>query len=187
MRLWTVKLEIEQHVTFECTRLREFIAAQVAPHLPTTAPLSTGAIFEPGPSGCSPQDGAYSPPCTDEGELLVETKDLSEGADIALCPNAEHEPLPTPIDDQQDGAPTEPSDVAAVSDAEIDGFNVTDGEGIVATVPAPVADVPVPAPVPEAEGRVSMTRRRFARLRQSNKKRTTSQFTIPFGYYLKVF
>ncbi|XP_022890387.1 uncharacterized protein LOC111405644 isoform X1 [Olea europaea var. sylvestris] len=55
MRLRTVKLEIEQHVTFECTKLREFIAGQVAPHPPTTAPRSTGAIFEPGPSSCSPQ------------------------------------------------------------------------------------------------------------------------------------
>ncbi|CAA2965345.1 Hypothetical predicted protein [Olea europaea subsp. europaea] len=45
MRLRTVKLEIEQHMTFECTRLREFIAAQVGAHPPTTAPRSTGAIF----------------------------------------------------------------------------------------------------------------------------------------------
>ncbi|CAA2994739.1 Hypothetical predicted protein [Olea europaea subsp. europaea] len=54
MRLWTVKLEIEQHVTFECTRLREFIAALVAPPPPTTAPCLTGAIVQPGLSGCSP-------------------------------------------------------------------------------------------------------------------------------------
>ncbi|CAA2953455.1 Subtilisin-like protease [Olea europaea subsp. europaea] len=191
MRLWTVKLEIEQHVTFECTRLCEFIAAQVASHPLTTTPRSAGAIFEPGPSGCSPQDvhgrdtdllptpielgvdtgrsqppvGAYSPPCTDGGELLVGTEDLPERADIAPCPDAEHEPLPTPLYDQE-GVATEPSDAAAVSDAEIDGCNVTDGEGIVATVPVPVADVPVPAPVPEGGGRVSTTRRRSAWLRR---------------------
>ncbi|CAA2980417.1 transcription factor bHLH128-like [Olea europaea subsp. europaea] len=145
--------------------LREFIAAQVAPHFPTTAPCSTGAIFEPGPSGCSPQVGAYSPPCRDEGELLVETEDLPEGADIAPCPDTEHEPLPTPMYDQEDGAATEPSDATAVSDAEIDGCNVTDGEGIVAIVPVLASDVPIPLPVPEGRGRVSTTRRRSAQLR----------------------
>ncbi|CAA2996158.1 Hypothetical predicted protein [Olea europaea subsp. europaea] len=138
MRLRTVKLEIEQHVKFECTRLHEFIATQVAPPLPTTAPCSTGAIVEPGPSGCSPQ----------------------EGADIVPCPSAKHEPLPTPIDDQQDGAATEPSQTATVSDAEVNGCNVTDGKGV-------VANVPVPAPVPEAGGRAPMTRRRSARLRRA--------------------
>ncbi|CAA3023369.1 Hypothetical predicted protein [Olea europaea subsp. europaea] len=143
MRLRTVKLEIEQHVTFECTRLREFIATQVAPPLPTTAPCSKGAIIEPGPSGCSPQ----------------------ERADIAPCPDVEHEPLPTPIDDQQDGAATEPSEVAVVSDAEIEGCNITDGEGLVVVVPVPVADVPLPTPVPEVRGRVSMMRWRSVRLR----------------------
>ncbi|CAA2939780.1 Hypothetical predicted protein [Olea europaea subsp. europaea] len=154
-------------------------AAPVAPHPPTTATRSTGAIFEPGPSGCSPQDRAYSPPCTDEGELLVGTEDLPEGANIAPCPDAEHEPLPTPIDDQEgiasitNGATTEPLNAAAVSDAEIDGCNITDGEGIVATVPVLVADVLVPAPVPEEGGRVCMTRRRFARLRHPAPARRT--------------
>ncbi|CAA2967197.1 Hypothetical predicted protein [Olea europaea subsp. europaea] len=85
--------------------------------------------------------GAYSPPCMDEGELLVGTEDLP------------------------DRAATELLDAAAVSDAEIDDCNVTDGEGIVATVPIPAADVPVPAPVPEEGGRVFTTRRHSARLR----------------------
>ncbi|CAA3013030.1 Hypothetical predicted protein [Olea europaea subsp. europaea] len=133
-------------MTFECTRLREFIAAQVAPHLPTTAPRPTGAIFEPGPSGCSPQDVH------------------GRGTD----------PLPTPIEkgvdtghsQPPDGAVTEPSDSTAVSDAEIDGCNVTDGEGIVVTVPVPAVDVPVPALVPEGGGRVSTTRRRSTGLRR---------------------
>ncbi|CAA3001141.1 Hypothetical predicted protein [Olea europaea subsp. europaea] len=107
--------------------------------------------------GCAP---------TFPGELLVETEDLPEGADIAPCPDAEHEPLPTPMYDQEDGAATEPSDVAAVSDAEIDGCKVTDGEGVVATVPIPAADVPILAPVPERRGRVSTMRRRSARLRR---------------------
>ncbi|CAA3005806.1 Hypothetical predicted protein [Olea europaea subsp. europaea] len=170
MRLRTVKLEIEQHVTFECTRLREFIAAQVTPHPPITAPRSTGAIFEPDRSGCSPQDvhGRGIDPLLTPIELGVDTgrSQPPEGADILPCPDAEHEPLPTPIDDQEDGAAIEPSDVAAVSDAEIDGCNVTDGEGIVATVPVPAADVPVPASVPEGGGRVSTTRWRSARLRR---------------------
>ncbi|CAA2954638.1 Hypothetical predicted protein [Olea europaea subsp. europaea] len=95
MRLRSVKLEIEQHVTFECTRLREFIASLVAPPPPTTSSCLTGAIVEPDASGCSPQDGAYGPPCTDEGELLVGTEDLPEGADIVPCPDVEHEPALT--------------------------------------------------------------------------------------------
>ncbi|CAA3005419.1 Hypothetical predicted protein [Olea europaea subsp. europaea] len=195
MRLRTVKLEIEQHVTFECIRLCEFIAAQVAPHPPTTAPHSTSAIFEPGPSGCSPQDvhgrgtdpwptpiemgvdtgcsqppgtciineRSIRPPCTNKGKLLVGTEGLPEGADIAPCPDAEHEPLPTRIDDQENGVATEPSDAVVISDAEIDGCNVTDGEGIVTTVPVPAPDVPVPVLVPEG-GRVSTTRWCSARL-----------------------
>ncbi|CAA2970389.1 Hypothetical predicted protein [Olea europaea subsp. europaea] len=116
MRLRTVKLEIEQHMTFECTRLREFIMSLL---------LST--------------DGAYSPPCTDEEELLVGIEDLPEGADIAPCSDAEHEPLPTPIDDQQ---------------------------GLVTVVPVPVVDVPIPVPVPKAEGRVCTMRRYSVQLRR---------------------
>ncbi|CAA3016603.1 Hypothetical predicted protein [Olea europaea subsp. europaea] len=110
-------------------------------------------------------DGAYSPPCTDGGSCLWERK-TCKGADIAPCSDVEHEPLPTPIDDQQDRAATKPSQVETVSDAEIDGYNVTDGEGLVAATPVPAADVPVPTPVPEAGGRVSTTRRRSARLRR---------------------
>ncbi|CAA3008212.1 Hypothetical predicted protein [Olea europaea subsp. europaea] len=158
MRLRIVKLEIQQYVTSECTGLREFIAALVAPPVPTIAPGSTGTIVEPGLSVRSPQDvhgrgtdplptpidmgvdtgrsqpldGAYSAPCTDEEYLLVETKDLPHGAT------------------------TEPSYAAGVSDVEFDDYNVTDGEG--------VADVPVPAPVPEVGGRVPTTRRRSAQL-----------------------
>ncbi|CAA3016225.1 Hypothetical predicted protein [Olea europaea subsp. europaea] len=46
MRLRTVKLEIQPHVTSECTRLREFIVVIVAPPAPTTAPGSRGANVE---------------------------------------------------------------------------------------------------------------------------------------------
>ncbi|CAA2960856.1 Hypothetical predicted protein [Olea europaea subsp. europaea] len=159
MQLRTVKLEIQQHVTFECTRLREFTTVLVAPPAPTIAPCSTGAIVEPNLSGSSlqdvhrrgtdplptpiemgvdtgrsqPPDGAYSLPCTDEEELLVGTEDLpvfsTKGADIAPGPDAKHELWPTPIDDPQDGAATEPSQASGVSDAEFDGCNVTDGKG----------------------------------------------------------
>ncbi|CAA2965344.1 Hypothetical predicted protein [Olea europaea subsp. europaea] len=113
-----------------------------------------------------PPDRAYSPPCTDEGELLVGTEDLPKEADITPCSDVDHEPLPTPIDDQEDGASTEPSDAAAVNDAEIDSCNVIDGEGIVATIPVPVVDILIPAPVPKEGGRVSTTRQRSARLRR---------------------
>ncbi|CAA2960695.1 Hypothetical predicted protein [Olea europaea subsp. europaea] len=101
--------------------------------------------------------GAYSPPCTDEEELLVETKDLPEGADIASSPDVEHEPLPTPIDDQ---------------------------EGIIAAVPVPATDVPVPALVLEGGGRVCTTRRRSARLRRPTPA-TRTPYTRRRGKTLK--
>ncbi|CAA3011564.1 Hypothetical predicted protein [Olea europaea subsp. europaea] len=138
-----------------------------------TDPLPTPIEMGVDTGRSQPPVGAYSPPCTDKGELLVRTEDLPEGADIASCPDVEHEPLPTPIDDQEDGAATEPSDAAAVTDAEINGCNVTDGEGNVATVSVPADDVPVPAPVPEGGGRVSTTRRRSARLRRPAPKTRT--------------
>ncbi|CAA3024052.1 Histidinol-phosphate aminotransferase, chloroplastic [Olea europaea subsp. europaea] len=62
-----------------------------------------------------------------EEELPVGIEHLPDEPDIAPCPNDDHEPLPTPIDDPQDGAATEPSHVAEVSDTELDGCNVTDG------------------------------------------------------------
>ncbi|CAA2985645.1 Hypothetical predicted protein [Olea europaea subsp. europaea] len=81
-----------------------------------------------------PLDRAYSTPCTDE-ELLVGTENLS--ADIAPCSDDDHEPLPTPIDDPQDGATTDPSHAVGVSDTEFDGCNATDGEGVVDEVLVP--------------------------------------------------
>ncbi|CAA2989622.1 Hypothetical predicted protein [Olea europaea subsp. europaea] len=110
----------------ECTRLREFIAGMVAPPAPTTATIMIGANVEIGISGSLPQDKAYSAPCPNEEKLPVRTEYL---ADIAPCPDDDHEPLPTPIDNQQDGVATEPSYAAGVSDAELDGCNVTNGEG----------------------------------------------------------
>ncbi|CAA3024180.1 Hypothetical predicted protein [Olea europaea subsp. europaea] len=184
MRLQIVKFEIEQHVIFECTRLPEFIAAQVAPHLPTTALRSTApfssSVLHVVPHKTYMDEAQTHCPLQLKWELTQDVHSLQtehtvlhartrgsclsklktcQRADIAPCPDAEHEPLSTPIDDQEEGAATEPSDVAAVRDAEIDGCNVTDGEGIVATVPVPAVDVPVPAPVPEEGGRVSTTRR----------------------------
>ncbi|CAA2993347.1 Hypothetical predicted protein [Olea europaea subsp. europaea] len=140
------------HVTFQCTRLREFIAAYVAPPTPTTIPSMIVPIFEAGISGSLPQDGAH----------------------VAPYPDDVHEPLPTSIDDLQDGgrnqphmampdlndgAVTEPSHVVGVSDVELDGCNVMNGEGV-------VAKVPVPTPVPEVGGKVTMTRRLSAWLQR---------------------
>ncbi|CAA2974785.1 Hypothetical predicted protein [Olea europaea subsp. europaea] len=143
MRLRIVKLEIQQHVTSECTRLRVHYCpsdpicpyhrsalngrhCQARPTVPNV-PILNILFHVTGRS--QPPDRAYSHPCTDEEELLVGTEDLPEGADIAPCLDTEHEPLPTPIDDSQDGAATEPSHAAGVSDVEFDGCNVTDGEG----------------------------------------------------------
>ncbi|XP_022841779.1 uncharacterized protein LOC111365460 isoform X1 [Olea europaea var. sylvestris] len=56
MRLRTVKLEIEQHVTFECKKLRAFFATLVAPPAPTPVPAAMPADTEGGVSGSIPQD-----------------------------------------------------------------------------------------------------------------------------------
>ncbi|CAA2949025.1 Hypothetical predicted protein [Olea europaea subsp. europaea] len=122
----TVTLEIQQHMTSKCTRLREFIAGMVAPPAPTTVSIMMGANVEAGVS-----DGAYSVPCPNEEELLVGTEHLSGivGNSCTELDN-DHEQLLTPIDDQQDGGPnqqhmvmpdlndgaaTEPSHAAGVS------------------------------------------------------------------------
>ncbi|CAA2949036.1 Hypothetical predicted protein [Olea europaea subsp. europaea] len=68
----TVNLEIQQHMTLECKRLREFIAGMVAPPAPTTTSIMMGANVE--------ADRAYSAPCPNEEELLVGTEHLSDGA-----------------------------------------------------------------------------------------------------------
>ncbi|CAA3016114.1 Hypothetical predicted protein [Olea europaea subsp. europaea] len=133
MQLWTVKLEIQQYVTSECIRLREFIVVLVAPLVPTTALGSTGANVEIDVSGSSPQDvhGQDTEPLPTPIDIGVDTgrSQPLDGADIASCSDDDHEPLPTLIDHPQDGGATEPSHATKVGEAEFDGCNMTDGEG----------------------------------------------------------
>ncbi|CAA2959075.1 Hypothetical predicted protein [Olea europaea subsp. europaea] len=75
-------------------------------------------------------DGAYNALCPDEEELLVGTEHLPDEVYIVPRPDDDHEPLPTPIDDPQDGAAMELSHAVEVNDAEFDGCNVTNGEGV---------------------------------------------------------
>ncbi|CAA2995452.1 Hypothetical predicted protein [Olea europaea subsp. europaea] len=133
----------------------ESIAALVALFAPTTASGAMGANVEASVLGSLPQevhgrgtepcpdkhdmavgigrslllDEAYSVPCSDEEELPVETEHLQDGVNIGPCSDDDHEPLPTPIDDPQDGAATELSHAVGVNNAKLDSCNMMDGEG----------------------------------------------------------
>ncbi|CAA3030868.1 Hypothetical predicted protein [Olea europaea subsp. europaea] len=170
MRLLTVKLKIQQHVTSECTRLRKFVAALVTPLALTTTPSAAGTIVEVDVSSSLPQnvngrgmepcseehdmavdigrskliDEAYSASCPDEKELLVETEHLPS---IVVCALIIYEQVTWNAMHLRVCC----SHVTGVSDIELDSCNVTDGEGV-------VAEVPVPTPIPEAGGRVTMMR-----------------------------
>ncbi|CAA2964020.1 Hypothetical predicted protein [Olea europaea subsp. europaea] len=102
-----------------------FIAILVAPPVPTTAPGSRGANVKVDVSGSSPEADIASCP-DDDHEPLTENLPT----DIAPCPDDDHEPLLTPIDDPQDGAITDPSHAAGVSDVDFDGCNATNGEEV---------------------------------------------------------
>ncbi|CAA2957079.1 Hypothetical predicted protein [Olea europaea subsp. europaea] len=119
------------HVTFECTRLREFITVLVAPLVLTTAPSSTGANVEAGVLGSSPQDiyGQATEPLRTPIDMGVDTgrSQPLDRAYSALC--TDDEDLLVGTEHLPYGATTELSHAATVSNVELDGCNVMDGEG----------------------------------------------------------
>ncbi|CAA3027573.1 Hypothetical predicted protein [Olea europaea subsp. europaea] len=137
MRLRTVKLEIQQHVTSECTSLREFLATLAARAGPTTTEPATRVDMEVGFPGSLPEDAAHIAPSQDDLNL----------------------PVSAASEEVQNAGVTKPSNDAGDDDEEADGCDTTDGDGV-------VTELPAPGPVPEARARVPTMRRRSAQLRR---------------------
>ncbi|CAA2963495.1 Hypothetical predicted protein [Olea europaea subsp. europaea] len=76
MRLRTVKLEIERHVTSKCKKLRDFLATLVAPAGSTPVAATMPADTEAGVSSSLPQDvnGGDMEPCPDEQDMRADTR-----------------------------------------------------------------------------------------------------------------
>ncbi|CAA3009029.1 RING-H2 finger ATL39-like [Olea europaea subsp. europaea] len=74
-----VKLEIEQHVSSECTSLREFLATLIARAGPTTVAAATSAETEADVSGSLPKDVGATEPSNAVGD----DDDEVEGYDVA--------------------------------------------------------------------------------------------------------
>ncbi|CAA2998469.1 Hypothetical predicted protein [Olea europaea subsp. europaea] len=136
IRLRTVKLEIEQHVTSEFKKLQEFLATLMAPAGQTTAAVAT------------PVD--------------IDAK-VSEGAHIAGRPDDDQGLMLAAIDDllvtydsySSDRGVMEPSHAAPINDAEFKSCTVTNGYGV-------VTETLLPAIVPEAGCALPTTRRHSA-------------------------
>ncbi|CAA2995578.1 Hypothetical predicted protein [Olea europaea subsp. europaea] len=139
MRLHTVKLEIEQHVTSECKKLRAFFATLVAPPAPTPVPAAMPADTEGGVSGSIPQE--------------------IRGGEMEHSPNERDMRADTGIAHVQDGGAMEPSHAAPSNDADLQGCDVTDGDG-------DLAEVPVPTSVAKPGHGVPTTSRGSARVRR---------------------
>ncbi|CAA2956146.1 Hypothetical predicted protein, partial [Olea europaea subsp. europaea] len=73
-----VKPKIQQHVTSECTSLREFLATLVARAGPTTAEPATRAETEADVSGSLPEDiyGGPAEPCPYESDISIDTGNM---------------------------------------------------------------------------------------------------------------
>ncbi|CAA3031994.1 Hypothetical predicted protein [Olea europaea subsp. europaea] len=76
MRLRTVKLEIEQHVTSKCKKLENFLATLVAPTGSTPVAAATPADTEAGVSSSLPQDvnGGDMESCPDEQDMRADRR-----------------------------------------------------------------------------------------------------------------
>ncbi|CAA2955676.1 Hypothetical predicted protein [Olea europaea subsp. europaea] len=214
MRLRTIKLEIEQHVTSECKKLGAFFATLMAPPALTPIAAAMPADTEAGVSGSILQEihGEEMGPSPDEQDMRADTRTahVQDGGDIAARPDNVHDPLPVVTDEQIDGGqiepifavsdlngdmgiiflifflpvhfhylPTanvehicnyicvvisdggamEPSHAAPSNDADLQGCDVTDGDG-------DLSEIPVPASVAEAGHGVPMMSRRSARVRR---------------------
>ncbi|CAA3032537.1 Hypothetical predicted protein [Olea europaea subsp. europaea] len=159
MRLRTVKLEIQQHVTLECTSLREFLATLVARACPTTAEPTTRAETEAGISGSLPEDvyGGPAEPCPYESDIAIDTGNMQDAAHIAPTQDDLNLPVPTVSEEVQDAGATEPSNDVGDDDDEADGCDATDGDDV-------VTEVPALEPVLEARAEVPTTRQHSARL-----------------------
>ncbi|CAA3011330.1 CAAX amino terminal protease [Olea europaea subsp. europaea] len=85
MRLWTVKLESQQHVSSECTSLQEFLATLVARAGPTTTAAVTGTKTEVDVLGSLPKDiyGEPAKPCPDEQDIPIDTGNMQDVTHIA--------------------------------------------------------------------------------------------------------
>ncbi|CAA2933634.1 Hypothetical predicted protein [Olea europaea subsp. europaea] len=184
VRVWIprVTFEIEQHVTSECKKLRAFFATLVAPPAPTPVPAAMPADTEGGVSGSISQEirGGEMEHSPDERDMRADTgtAHVQDGGDIAARPDNVHDPLPVATDEQigtlscggqmepifavpnlNDGGAMEPSHAAPSNDADLQGCDVTDGDG-------DLAEVPVPASVAEPGHGVHTTSRRSARVRR---------------------
>ncbi|CAA3013059.1 Hypothetical predicted protein [Olea europaea subsp. europaea] len=152
MRLRTVKLEIQQHVTLECTSLREFLATLVARAGPTTAEPVTRAETEAGVSGVLYQKycsyfncdvdvyGGPAEPCPYELDIAIDTGNMQDATHIA--PSQDNLNLPVPAASEEVQRATEPSNDTEDDDEEADGCDAMDGDGV-------VTEVPASGPVPE--------------------------------------
>ncbi|XP_022866566.1 uncharacterized protein LOC111386336 [Olea europaea var. sylvestris] len=112
----------------------------------------------------------------DERDMRADTgtAHVQDGGDIAARPDNVHDPLPVATDEQigggqmepifavpdlNDGGAMEPSHAGPSNDADLQGCDVTDGDG-------DLAEVPVPASVAEPGHGVHTTSRCSARVRR---------------------
>ncbi|CAA3030200.1 Hypothetical predicted protein [Olea europaea subsp. europaea] len=178
MRLRTMKLEIEHHVTSECKKLWEFLATLMAPAGRTMAAAATPVDIEVELSGRLPQDvyGGHIEPFLDKQDMRADTctEHLQDGAHIAGRPDDDQDPMPAATDylldggsneaqlgmlDLNDRGAMEPSHAVPINDAEFEGCAITNGDGV-------VTKAPLPATVLEAGCAFPTMRRRSARLRR---------------------
>ncbi|CAA2986134.1 Hypothetical predicted protein [Olea europaea subsp. europaea] len=139
MQLRTVKLEIQQHVTSECTSFREFLGTLVARAGPTTTEPEMRAETEVGVLGSLPEDvfGGPAEPCPYESDIAIDAGNMQDAAHIAPSQDDLNLPVPAASEEVQDTGATELSNDAGDDDEEADGCDATDDDGVVTEVPAP--------------------------------------------------
>ncbi|CAA2993043.1 Hypothetical predicted protein [Olea europaea subsp. europaea] len=127
MQLRTVKLEIQQHVTFECTSLREFLGTLVARPGSTTAEPAMRVEKEADVSGSLPEDlyGGPAEPCPYESDIAINTGNMQ---DIVPSQDDLNLPVPAASEEVQDAGTTEPLNDVGDDDEEVDGCDTTDGD-----------------------------------------------------------
>ncbi|CAA2982981.1 Hypothetical predicted protein [Olea europaea subsp. europaea] len=158
MRLRTMKLEIQQHVSSKYTSLQEFLGTLVAQASSTIAVAVTSVETEVSVSGSLPEDvyGRPAEPFSDEQDIPIDTGNMQ----AHIVPSQDNVNLPVATAREvQDAGAIEPSNATGDDNDEGEGCDAMNGDGAVTEVLAPRS-------IPKARAEVSIMRRRSAQLRQ---------------------
>ncbi|CAA2980489.1 Hypothetical predicted protein [Olea europaea subsp. europaea] len=138
MRFRIVKLYIQQHVTSECTILREFLGTLCDEGRNGGRHLGffTRSIVLVSYNFVDVYGGPVEP-CPYESDIAIDKGNMQDVAHITPMQDDLNLLVPAASEEVQDAGAMESSNDVEDDDEEADGCNVMDGNGVVTEVPAP--------------------------------------------------